>query len=182
MSAPLGQAHVFMNGRREASMSARSRGRAPGAPPPSAPPATRGGHGRVSRDRSLTRARDSARGWRAPRARAPGEGRGVGPGGRLAGGRLAVEPSAAGGRRSACRVEENEGRRRCFLLRETRRRGRGARAPRNRGGAASWGRWPRAPTGPWWLRAVVGAAALRPGAAGGRGSRGADARGAQQQT
>lgn len=41
------------------------------------------------------------------------------------------------------------------------------------------GGWLRAPARPWWPWAVVGAAALRPGAVRGRDSRGADARAAQ---
>lgn len=71
-------------------MSVCSRSCPLGAPPPSALPTTQRGHGRVSRDRSLARAREAARGrrWRAgsPCARARGgEGRGPAGGGRAAG-------------------------------------------------------------------------------------------------
>lgn len=72
-----------------------------GAPPPSALPTTQRGHGRVSRDRSLARAREAARGrrWRAGglpvRARQGREREGRGGAGR---GR------AGGGRAAGCRA------------------------------------------------------------------------------
>lgn len=91
-------------------MSVRSRSCAPGAPPPSALPATRRGHRRVSRDRSPARAREAARGqrWQAGslpvRARLGrvgegrgGEGRGGSGGEGRGGARSDAGGQAAGG-------------------------------------------------------------------------------------
>lgn len=97
-----------------------------------------------------------------------------------AGCRQAAEP-AAGGLPSVCRVARRGGSDAVSSVRSAEKVGRGARGPRRLEGAAGWGRWLRASARPWWPRAVVGAAALRPGAVRGRDSRGADARGPQLQ-